>query len=303
MPNHMLFMSFDGSSLSNLIKSMNRFFEYTVAMASNPLKIRLCYIGTASNDDWLERVGFSLFLRLKFGQRIHFSTLIIKKTTSEQAVREFLINQDIIFIGGGNTAKMLRIWKNKGFINVLNQLKQEKRLPILAGVSAGGMYPFHSGLTDSTPGEYKPLKCLEWIKDSFCPHADSSLLGMCTFDNKKLYQKRLGAYQSAVQSGKIPAGFAVPNNCMLHFHDDKLVQALSSLDNHHCVYVSTQTSEPIETIYLTSKNTYSNAQTTLRILGYDSLPNFLPPNTARPSYLTKLKDIFLWVGGFKLHSS
>lgn len=303
MPNHMLFMSYDNSSLSNLLKSVNRFLEYTVAMVPNPHKIRFCFIGTANNDHWMERAGFSFFLRLKFGRRIHFSSLIINKTTSEEVVKEFLVNQDIIFIGGGNAEKMLRIWKNKGFINILNKLKIENRLPILAGVSAGGMYPFHSGLSDSKPGEYKPLKCLEWIKDSFCPHADSSLFGMCSFDDKKLYQKRLAAYQSAIKAGRIPAGFAVPNNCMLHFHDDKLVQALSSLDNHNCVYVSMRTIEPINTVHLTSENTYSKAQTTLRVLGYKPIPHTVSSYYTKPSYLAKFKEIFLWIGGFKLRSN
>ena len=282
---------------------MNRFFEYTVAIAPNPEKIRFCFIGTAGNDHWFERAGFSFFLKLKFGQRIHFSSLVINKTISEDAVKEFLVNQDIIFIGGGNTEKMLRTWRNKGFINVLNKLKTEKRLPILAGVSSGGMYPFHSGLTDSAPGEYKTLKCLEWMKDSFCPHADSSLFGMCSFDQKKLYQKRLAAFQSAIDSGHIPSGFAVPDNCMLHFYDDKLIQALSSLDNHHCVYVSMRTVSPIKTVHLTSENTYSNAQTTLRVLGYEQLPTPLPGVQKKNHYLTKCKDIFIWMSGFKLSSS
>lgn len=262
MPNHMLMMSFDHSSLKNLLLSLNRFFEYTVAMFEENKLIKFTYIGTAANDRLFEGMFFALFVRLKFGPRMQVTRLLLTGDIGEQKIEKHISEQDIIYVGGGNTEIMLNTWHNKGFTSVLNRLRREDRLPLLAGVSAGGMYPFHSGLSDSTPGHYRVLKCLDWLKHSFCAHADSKKQAICEFDdNKKI--ERLSAYQSAIKKGVLPPGYAVPNHCMLHFYDDELVKALTVHEKHQCLYITPESAQPIETIHLTRNNVDWTAQDVL----------------------------------------
>lgn len=269
MPNHLFLMSFNGDSVLKLFKNLNRFFEYIFFIA-NRKKINFCYIGTASNDNVFERLFFHSFLRLKFGLRINFTYLALNENITEGDILKLFSQQDILFIGPGNTERMLKVWERSGLINVLNQLKSSNKLPILAGVSAGGMYPFHSGFSDSLTEQFKPLKCLEWINASFCPHADYINLES-KINEKKLLNDRFSAYKTAIKDGQIPAGYALPDDCMMHFYDDKLVGSLSIDATRHCIYVNKTEVKKVETTHLTDINISQNANAALRKLGHPML--------------------------------
>ncbi|HHI9467079.1 TPA: Type 1 glutamine amidotransferase-like domain-containing protein [Legionella anisa] len=250
---HMLLMSFDDSNFMNLNRTLNRFLEYAFDLIKKS-RIRFCYIGTAGNDRLIERVFFTRFVRAKFGKSAITSELVLTKSqlTKEQ-LETYLTQQDILFVGGGNTEKMLEIWEKSGFIFVLNKLKSEKRLPILAGVSAGGMFPFHSGLSDATPGQYKVLPCLGWFKESFCPHANSKKKSLCVYSNNQ-YLERMDAYIFAVKQGLLPSGFAVPDDCMLHFENFNLVRVISSLKDNKCYYVTHEKVTDLDTVHTVNAN-------------------------------------------------
>jgi len=253
MANHMLLMSFNTKSLMNLHRTLNRFFEYMLILVKKNSDIRFCYIGTARDDKFLDNFFFKTFMRTKFGRRIKTSCLILsKKSITEQEIENHLRAQDVIFIGGGNTKKMLHIWENTRFISILNKLKAEDALPILAGVSAGGMYPFHSGLSYSLK-KYIALACLGWIPNSFCAHANSKVKAACDFNNNKV-NTRMDAFKEAIALKKLPPGYAVPDDCMLHFYNNNLVRALSSRKNENCFYVSEENTKSIDTIHLTKHN-------------------------------------------------
>ncbi|WP_454781739.1 Type 1 glutamine amidotransferase-like domain-containing protein [Legionella sp. WA2022007384] len=244
---HMLLMSFDDSNFITLNRTLNRFMEYAFGLIKKS-DIHFCYIGTAGNDRLIERVFFSRFVRAKFGKSVITSELVLTKSQStKEQLENYLTQQDILFIGGGNTEKMLEIWEKSGFSFVLNKLKSENRLPLLAGVSAGGMYPFHSGLSDSIPGQYNAMSCLGWFKESFCPHANSKRKSLCVYSNNQ-YLERMDAYINAVRQGLLPSGFAVPDDCMLHFENFNLVHVISSLKENKCYYVTHATVTDLETV-------------------------------------------------------
>ncbi len=266
MSNHMLLMSFDGSSIKNLFRILNRFSEYMAVLLHNKKCINFCYIGTAANDRWIDQLFFLTFMRIKCAKTIHTSKLLLTTEITEKQIEDHLSTQDVIFVSGGNTEQMLKIWKHKGFTSVLNKFKKENRLPLLAGVSAGGMYPFNSGLSDSTPGQYKPLLCFDWLKQSFCPHANSKIKALCIYDNHQ-HLERMHAYKSAIKLGHLPPGYAVPNNCMLHFYNFNLIRALTSIKNNQCFYVTADRAEPIQTLCLTKYNTLQIAHEVLACLG------------------------------------
>lgn len=254
MTTHMLLMSFDDSNLINLFHSLHRFFEYSLALLQKKSEINFCYIGTAANDSLVHRLFFSGFIKAKFGRCIKTTRLLLTKKISQQQIEDHIRRQDILFIGGGNTEQMLKIWESQGFTTVLNKLKNENALPILAGVSAGGMYPFHSGITDATPGHYRTLRGLDWFKQSFCPHANSKHKKICAYDDNR-HHERMAAYQVAVELGHMPSGYAVPDNCMLHFSNFEFVRALTAQADSSCYYVTPGATQSIETTLLTKQNT------------------------------------------------
>lgn len=84
--------------------------------------------------------------------------------------REHLLVQDAIFVGGGNTANMLAIWRVHGVAEVLREAWE--RGVVLGGVSAGAICWFEAGVTDSFRAELDAIDCLGWLPGSCCPHFD-----------------------------------------------------------------------------------------------------------------------------------
>ncbi len=62
-------------------------------------------------------------------------------------LRELVLSQDALFVGGGNTANMLAIWRAHGFERIVREAWEEG--VVLAGSSAGMICWFEAGVTDS----------------------------------------------------------------------------------------------------------------------------------------------------------
>ena len=86
-------------------------------------------------------------------------------------LRELLLSQDAIYVGGGNTKSMLAVWREWGLPEVLREAW--RRGIVLAGVSAGAICWFDQGVTDSWAGHLAPLDCLGFLPGTCCPHYDS----------------------------------------------------------------------------------------------------------------------------------
>ena len=54
-----------------------------------------------------------------------------------------------------------------------------------------------------------------------------AMQGTCVLDVERKHHW-MSAFETAVKSGKSAAGFAVPDDCMLHFHGEQLVGAFSA---------------------------------------------------------------------------
>lgn len=78
--------------------------------------------------------------------------------------------QDVIYVGGGNTKSMLALWREWRVDQALRSAWE--RGVVLAGLSAGAICWFDQGLTDSIPGPLQPLPCLGLLKGSCTPHYD-----------------------------------------------------------------------------------------------------------------------------------
>ena len=85
--------------------------------------------------------------------------------------REHLLAQDVIFVGGGNTANMLAVWRMHGVQDVLREAWE--RGVVLSGGSAGAICWFEHGVTDSFREELDGIECLGWLAGSCCPHYDT----------------------------------------------------------------------------------------------------------------------------------
>ena len=75
-----------------------------------------------------------------FGKRLgcHIDVLYLAKSkASGQEIRKNILGSDIIYVGGGNTLKMMNLWRKLGIEKILKEAA-EKGI-VLAGVSAGAV--------------------------------------------------------------------------------------------------------------------------------------------------------------------
>jgi dipeptidase E len=130
-------------------------------------------------------------------------------------VGSFLGEQDVIYVGGGNTANMLAIWRVHG-VDVALRAAWEAGV-VCCGVSAGANCWFEASTTDSfLIGHADPLRDgLGLVPGSFCPHYDGE-------------PSRRPSYLAQVADGTLPDGFACEDFAAVHLVDRVLNEAIAS---------------------------------------------------------------------------
>ncbi|MFC1953334.1 Type 1 glutamine amidotransferase-like domain-containing protein [Chloroflexota bacterium] len=107
---------------------------------------RLLFIPTATSDaeSYVEAV------HKHFGEDLGctIDTLyLVKEKPGISEIRDKVLNANIIYVGGGNTLKMLKIWRNLGVDKILHEAYE--RNIVLSGLSAGAICWFRYGSSDS----------------------------------------------------------------------------------------------------------------------------------------------------------
>ena len=173
--------------------------------AENP---RVAFVPTASGEpDHYVASFYAAFLKL--GCRP--SVLTLFKRTPD--LRSFLLNQDVIYVGGGNTKSLLAVWHDWGLPEILREAWESGI--VLAGVSAGAICWFEQGLTDSFSDQLWPLDCLGFLPGSCCPHYDGEA-------------QRRPSYHRLLAAGEISAGVAIEDWTGVHFKDTEVYKVVSS---------------------------------------------------------------------------
>lgn len=92
---------------------------------------------------------------------------------SAKEIEQSISGADIIYVGGGNTAMMMDIWRKREVDKLLLEVADKNRI-VLAGLSAGAICWFEEGLTDvdeaGKGASYQRIKGLGLINGVFCPH-------------------------------------------------------------------------------------------------------------------------------------
>ena len=165
---------------------------------------RVLYVGTAAAED----PSFALLAYDQLADRSHVSRLEFFPWPPKDT-RELVLSQDVIVVGGGNTANMLAIWRAHGF-DVLVREAWEKGI-VLAGWSAGMICWFEAGVTDSFGPQLEGMRDgLGLLPGSACPHYDGEEL-------------RRPIYRKLVDDG-FPPGYAADDGVGLHFVGTELAQ-------------------------------------------------------------------------------
>ncbi len=128
-------------------------------------------------------------------------------------LREHALSQDLILVGGGNTANALAIWRVHGFDAVLREAYEQGIL--LAGSSAGMICWFEAGVTDSFGPQLAGMRDgLGFLAGSACPH----------YDDEEL---RRPTYRRLIDDEGFPAGYAADAGVGLLFVDGELAEIVT----------------------------------------------------------------------------
>ena len=135
---------------------------------------KVLFIPTASQDSDLYCKVFKKHYGQRLGARVSF-LLLTKNKYSKAQLEKIVLNTDIIYVGGGNTLRMLQLWKKVGLDKIL--IKVAGKGIVLSGVSAGANCWFRYSNSDSRKMEdskkdYILLKCLGFVPAVMCPHYD-----------------------------------------------------------------------------------------------------------------------------------
>lgn len=186
----------------------NLALEKYVLQQTGAAEPRVAFIATASAEPDNYLVSFyTSFLRLGC-KPSHLS--FFKRTPD---LRTYLLNQDVIYVGGGNTKSMLAVWREWGMPELLREAWESGT--VLAGVSAGAICWFEQGLTDSWADRLRPLDCLGFLPGSCCPHYDGEA-------------ERRPSLHRLLAGGEITGGIAIEDWTGVHFVGTEINRVVSA---------------------------------------------------------------------------
>jgi peptidase E len=149
-------------------------------------------------------------------------------------LRDTILSQDAISVGGGNTANMLAIWRVHGIDELLREAWESG--VVLFGGSAGMICWFEHGVTDSFGPQLEAMECLGWLPGSACPH----------YDGEELRRPR---YRELVDGG-LPAGLAADDGVGLHFVGTELAEVVTCREGATAYRVTRGGEERLDARYL-----------------------------------------------------
>ncbi len=160
---------------------------------------RIGYVGTASDDDPARLRHFNELI----APRVSHASVFPSDTGADDA-RQWAASHDMIYVGGGDAARMLARWRQTGFNAVLADAYRNGA--ILAGVSAGAVCWFEHALVRGASGAMEPISGLGLLKGSMCAHFNVDA-------------DRRPAFLNGIGSGLLPSGLGIDDGVAVVFRD------------------------------------------------------------------------------------
>ncbi len=183
--------------------------DFVLSLTRKP-EPSILFLPTASGDPGAQIAGF----HQAFGDRpcrpIHVSLFRLEHEPVD--LRETILAQDVLYVGGGSMRNLLAIWREHGLDEILRDAWHAG--VVLAGLSAGAMCWFEHGVTRSGGGP-RPTTGLGFLPGSMSVHYDGQ-------------PNRRPVFLDAVARGDLPAGWGADDGVGLLFADTELVRVVSS---------------------------------------------------------------------------
>ncbi|MER0479102.1 peptidase E [Streptomyces sp. Edi2] len=182
--------------------------DFVLETAGRP-RPKVCFLPTASGDAPGYIEGFhAAFAGRGWCEPSHLE--LFRRTVTD--LRSFVLAQDIVYVGGGNTANLLAVWRVHGLDAILREAYAAGVL--LCGISAGACCWFETAFSDSFGPPVPLADGLGLLPGSLCPHYDGE-------------PERRPGYLAAVNDRALPAGWAVDDGATGVFTDGRLTDVVT----------------------------------------------------------------------------
>jgi peptidase E len=184
--------------------------EHAIALAGNPDRPRVCYVGTASGDNPNGTTGF---YQAFAGSDARVSTLDLFSMPNVPDLRAHVLEQDVVWVGGGSVANLLAVWRVHGLDEVFREAWEAG--VVLAGVSAGSICWHVGGTTDSFGLD------LRAVTDG---------VALLPYGNGVHYDteaRRRPLLHRLVADGTLPTSYATDDGVGLHYRGTELVEVVA----------------------------------------------------------------------------
>lgn len=200
-------VAFGGGGFS--MESGNPLLDEYVLGLSGKKRPRVCFLPTASGDADHYIVRFYRAFPAQRCEPSHIS--LFRREQGPEDLRQHLLSQDLIYVGGGSAISLLGAWRAHGIDVILREAWEAG--VVLGGLSAGSLCWFAEAVTGfhGTPRRVDGL-------------------GLLPFSNCVHYEPRSSrrlAYHSFLREGMRP-GYAAEDGAALHFIGTELSRVVAS---------------------------------------------------------------------------
>ncbi|HVM67189.1 MAG TPA: peptidase E [Acidimicrobiales bacterium] len=181
---------------------------------------RICHIGTATGDQRAWNAVLDEAARAAGFDLVHLNLFPMPPVDD---VAGLLLEQDVVWVGGGSTVNLLAVWRAHGLDALLADAWAAG--VVLAGVSAGSLCWHVGGTTDSFGPELRPVT----NGLAFLPYANG-----VHYDAE---EQRRPLFHRLVCDGVLPDGYATDNGVGLVYHGTRLAEAVTEVPNKAAYFV------------------------------------------------------------------
>ena len=183
----------------------------------NTKNFKIGFLPTASKDN---QKKIDLFYKRFENSNLELSHFSL--CSKIEGFKGWLLSKDIIYVGGGNTFYMLKIWEKNNLIEIFKEAYNKGI--ILSGVSAGAVCWFDWILSDSKGSGLKPIRGINLISGSCTPHSSED--------------ERIIQFQENIKNNNLPEGIAIDDGVAVLFIDGKAAEVYSSRKNHDAYFIN-----------------------------------------------------------------
>jgi peptidase E len=201
-------VAFGGGGFS--MESGNALLDDYVLAATGVERPKVCFLPTASGDADHYIVRFYRHFPASRCEPSHVS--LFRRDCGAPDPATHLLEQDLIYVGGGCVRSMLGAWRAHGLDDVLR--RAWARGVVMCGLSAGSLCWFEQGLTAFHGEQGLPVAGLGLLMGSNAVHYDKEA-------------RRRPDFQAAIAAGMAP-GWGADDGAALHFVGPRLARVVSS---------------------------------------------------------------------------